>query len=261
LNRQFAAAWQGGIGLDFAHQNQVIDTSITETNLSTALLNGQMVKLHPSLKWTLTGGEWVEGELMVDRQFVRRPFDGYWEGGPKVKSGFSYGSQSEFTASYQFLIRGYDTRTEFDPLGNPIPGTALEFFEHRAELGLKHNWDAQRHWRSTTKLTYLRSEDDGPGYFNYRGYTAAERFQYVNAVWDLRAELKAAWYEYPVQPVSDTDARKRRKTDLNLVVRGERALTKRLKAFAEYEFGRSDSNRRPDEYGVNIFSGGLELEF
>ena len=101
LNRQFAAAWQGGLGLDFAHQNQVIDTSITETNLSTALLNGQMVKLHPSLKWTLTGGEWVEGELMVDRQFVRRPFDGYWEGGPKVKSGFSYGSRSEFTASYQ----------------------------------------------------------------------------------------------------------------------------------------------------------------
>ena len=64
-----------------------------------------------------------------------------------------------------------------------------------------------------------------------------------------------------MQTVSDTDLRKRHRTDLTLALRGERQLAKHVRLYAQYDYERTDSNSALDEYTVNTVSGGVAVEF
>ena len=254
-------SWHPGFDLQYFYQDQVIDASITETNSGPTLVQGHNISARPSVRRDLPGGFWLEGSAAITRQYYRAPLDDYWEGGPQLSVGRDYGFQSSASLTYHWLLRDYDTREDVTLKGAGVPGTSLQFRQHEIEASLRHNFDAERHWRSVTKLGVLWSEDNGSGYFNYTRCQISEQLRYVAKSWEIKAQVRFANYDFLQQSASATDSSTRQKEVFAASLRGEKKLFPKLKVFAEYAFERSLSNRTLDEYQVNKVSGGIDWEF
>ena len=254
-------AWRVGLDLRYVYQDQVVDTSITEANLEATLVRGHGLAVLPNLLWSFSAQAWLELAGTAQRQYYRSPLDSYWEGGPKLTLGHDYGYQSSLTLSYSWNHRLHDTREEVSLSGTNQPGTSLQFFQQEVELAWRHNWDAQRRWRATTRLGFQRNQDNGPGFYDYQRYLAAEQLRCVAATWELKAQGRLAYYRFDHQRASDTHPGFRRKAIVSLSVRGEKKVWRELKLFAEYEREQSLSNRTIDEYQANRVAGGVSWEF
>jgi hypothetical protein len=142
-----------------------------------------------------------------------------------------------------------------------VTNTVRTVAQHDITGAWKHYWDAARRWRTATKLGYRDSSDDFSGYFDYERYSVSQEVRFQTATWEITAEARLSHYRYPVQTVSDTDLRKRERSDLTLALRGERQITKHIRLYAQYDYERTDSNSALDEYTVNTVSGGVAVEF
>ena len=253
--------WRLGLDARYVFQDQVVDTSITETNLTATLIRGNGVALIPNVRWMFTHDTWLELSGTAQRQFYREPLDDYWEGGPKLMLGRDYGHRSSLTLAYSWNVRDYDTREQVSLSGTNLAGTSLEFLQHDVELAWRHNWDAPRHWRTATRLGFQDNQDNGPGFYDYRRYSASQQLRYVAPTWEIKAQGRVSFYDFEFQHISATDSDLRQKATVNVSLRGEKKLGRYWSLFAEYEYEQSLSNRTVDEYRANRVAGGLGVKF
>src|SRR5262249_51005944 len=147
--------------------------------------------------------------------------------------------------------------------GTNNPGTSLRFFQQELESVWSHNWDSQRHWRSVTRFGLQFNQDNGPGFYNFRRYLAAEQLRYVASPWEFKVQGRISYYDFQhqlaVPDSADTDLRQ--KAVVGVSARGERKVGKQFMLFAEYEYERSLSNRSVEEYHANKVTGGMGWEF
>lgn len=258
---ELGARLQGGLTAQYLYLDQVFDVSVTETNTEPLLLVGHQLALRPALRGKLPQHGWVEVEALVQRQWFAAPVDDYWESGPRITVGRDYGHRSTVSLGYQFGWRVHDTRPPLELDGTPLPGDELEFRQHNVELALRHNWDERRRWRTVTRLIVQLSEDNGPGYFDYRLYKAAQQVRYVTLNWELKGQVRVSHYDFVNQPVSNADPARREKTLVAAGLRAERKVTKHLMLFADYEHEQSLSNRSTDKYRVHRVSAGVDWQF
>lgn len=258
--RIWEPSWQGTWGLEYLYQDQILDVSITETNLAAVRVRGHTIAARPALRHDL-GPAWAEAQGNVQRQFFQAPLDDFWEAAYRFVWGLPYGNKSEFTISYEFGRRWYDEDQLRTELGVPIPGTRRELRLQELRLTLRHQWDSAQRWRTTTRLSGRLNEDSGSGYFDYARGQILQQIRYRGGKWELHAEARLGRYEYALQTVSAIDPSLRKRDELMLGFRCERKLTKSLKLFGDYSYERTLSSRTIEEYEVNTVSGGLNWEF
>lgn len=244
----------------YIYQHQVMDVS-TASELDILKVRGHTMMFEPSLRLDLAASWWCKGQANATRQWFESPLDDYWEVGPGMEVGRSYGAQSEMAVHYRFGHRSYDSDESLDQDGLPIPGTARTFNRHEVEWRWRHFWDARNRWRSTTRLGYQRNEDSAEGYFDYNRYLLGHQLRFRTGTWTLLAEFKLYFYDYGHQTVSLTDADKRSRDELSLRVRAEKKVGKYLAFYAEAEREQVNSNIDSEEYRANVVSGGLLWEF
>jgi len=260
--------WQAALGVETIYLDQVIDLlgvdpalSAVRTNRAVAL-RAWTLALRPGTRRALTETMWVTLELPMSRQFYNRLLDDSWEVGPKAALGRTYGNESEVSISYAFTHRDFETGSGREAGTTNAVGRANRLAAQHDVFGAwKHYWDSARRWRNTTKIGYRHNSENFSRDFDYERYLVAHEFRFQDAKWEFSAEARFAYYHYPVQTVSDTDSRKRHRTDLTLSLRGERQIAKHIRLYAQYDYERTDSNAALDEYTVNTVSGGVAVEF
>jgi hypothetical protein len=261
VKKAFGQGWKAGLSAEYIYFNQVFDASAFEETLQAIQLEGHGLTLRPSLSRQLSKASRLELELPANRQFFIRYIDDYWEVGPKLNFIHEYGRQADITVSYQFRDRIHDKRHARDGSGLFELGRGLEFYQHEILGTWRQYWDASRHWRTVTKLSFERNEDNGGGYYNYFRPQLGEQLRYEARSWAVRAEARVSYYQYDRQTIADPESPVRHKSFLRVGLHGEKALTKSMKVFAEYELERAISNLSTDTYTANTFSAGLNWEF
>jgi hypothetical protein len=261
LDQRWTPSWRSTLALEYFYQDQVLDVSITETNLARVQVLGHTFIARPGVRWDGAAGWWLALELQGERELLRAPLDNYWEVGPVWVAGRTYGHRSELSLGYEFSYRFYDEDEQLDEDGNPIAGTDRALRQHEARLTWRHYWDARRSWRTTAKLTYALNQDNGSGYFDFHKAQGSFQLRYGLPALEVLGEAKLAYYYFPVQTVSDVDDSNRQRVEAILSLRSELALTRFVKLFAEYEFEQVESNLSLEEYTVNTVRGGLIWEF
>jgi hypothetical protein len=260
LKKTIANSWTIGLSGEYLFFDQVFDNSIVSTQLVALPVDGNGFTLRPSLKKQFDRGYHLELEAPATRQIFDQFIDDYWETGPKLSFGREYGHKSDLSLSYQFNYRRYDTQAALDASGNALAGKGLDFYQHELLLGWRQIWDADGRWRTVTRLSLQRNDDNGGGYYNFWRPYLSEQLRYQRSGWEVRAEAKLAYYHYDLQRIADLASPIRHKLYLRLGFRAEKALTKSLKLFGQYEFERAASNLSFDQYKVNTVFGGLEWE-
>ncbi len=253
--------WRAGLGAEYLYQDQVLDASVTETNLVAVPALGHTIAARPAVRWDWAETDWLELQFPVQRQLFQAPLDDYWAAGPKLTAAHAYGYSSEVGLSWELTRVAYDDAPELTAGGEPIPGTHRAYTRPEMRLLWRHYWDKNQRWRTATKLVFLLNRDDGSGYFNYSKVQFSQQLRYRVKTWEAVAEAKLADYRYDVQTVSPNDLTKRKRQEFLLNLRAEKHLTKFLGLFAEYEREQTFSNLTIDEYTVNTVSGGLLWEF
>src|ERR1044071_931279 len=257
--RDWGSGWQASLAVEYVYQNQVLDVSTTEPGLTPLPVQGHGIILRDEIRHNFGSNYWVSLELLAKRQFFRQPLDDYWEYGPRIILGRSYGHKSELSVSYEIEERPYDDEELRLADGTPVPGTRRTSLLQAARFTWKHYWDAQNHWRTSTRLAASQNEDNGSGYFDFTRIQAGEQILFRTENWDISAEARATRYNYPVQ--TGTDLAKRRVSELLFTFRCERRVARFLKLSAEYEYNRVISNLEPEQYTVNTVKGALNWVF
>lgn len=253
--------WRTGIGVNYLFQNQVFDVTATETNRAEI---GEVVGHNLTGRWFVRKKVqrwWAEAEVNLTRQLYEAPLDDFWQTGPHLAVGRDYGHGSDVTLSYRWDHLLFDTRETVDAQGYADPGTDLRFQAHTIDLIWRHVWDKNRRWQTTAKAGLETNEDNGSGYFDFWLYRAALQAKFLTRSWELSAQARLGWYDYPVQPVSPTDPELREKTLLSAGIRGQTALSKRWKVYAQYSRDQSLSNLAFDDYSANTVSAGVDVRF
>jgi hypothetical protein len=252
--------WEVGLPISYSYMDEVFDASATEQIFETLPVKAHRLGVAPYVTRELPWSSVLELRFNFDRQLFNEPLDDYWEYGPQLLWRKPYGNRSEFNISYSFRERPYDTR-EFTTLDfQDIPGTSLTYRQHEVETSLNHSWDADRHWRTRTRLSYTRNEENGTGYYDYNRYRFAQRAGYYGKTWQAVVEGKVLHYDYIRQPVFETGGL-RTLWEYVLGVRMEKNLLQKLKIFLETEHEWVDSNNEIEEYQVNTVMSGVDWEF
>lgn len=269
VKQRLAEAWTVAASVQYFYQNQVFDATDSLGAFATVKAQGHGLTVRPSLRRDLPGRLWAELEGEAGRQFFASPLDDEWHGGPRLTLGHSYGRRSEMTAGFRSEVRAFDTRRQFDAEGFAMPDTRLRFWQHAAELRWLHYWDQGRRWRTTARVNYAWNEDNGQGFYDYVRYRFGAQVRYRARRWEVAAQGRVSHYDFDVQqvalpgeePGSVRGFARRRKTDFELSLRGERHLRRGLKAFGEFVFDRSDSNQGFNNYLANTLLLGFDWQF
>ena len=220
-----------------------------------------MATIRPSVGRAFSNGSRLELELPGTRQLFDDYIDDFWEANAKLSWIKPFGRKAELSFSYQFGQRLHDTREVRDAQGRVEPGEGLVFYEHEITAAWRQYWDVDRRWRTTTKLTLQRNEDNGGGYYDYWRPYLSEQLRYQSKAWELRAEARVSYYNYDRQRIDGAESDLRTKTYVRFGLRAERKLTKSVKLFGLYEHERALSNLSFDRYTVNTISGGVAWEY
>lgn len=261
LKRTWSEQWSSSLSGQYLYQNQVVDLSTSLATPTVLAVQSHTYSTRFAVRRTFAERWWWELEPTLTRQDFNSPLDDYWEGGPKLSLGRTYGQRSEATVSYELNHRPYDHREQSTRAAAAIPGTALAFTQHRAQLTWKHHWDEPRHWRTTTKLGYEASHDHGSGYYDFRKWQVSQQVRWAAAPWEVSLTGRVADYRYPHQAVAPGDPRGTARADFSLHLHLERALTKRMKWFLDYDFERSLANQPATGYAVNLLNSGVSWDF
>lgn len=247
-----------GIELAALYQDQVMDVSETETNLTRLLVEGVGISLKPKWTHTLGPGWEMRLESVGGRQLYAGELDHYWEAGARLTLLRTYGHRSELSVNVQSLHWLYDDREQTDREGESVPGTDLVFWRPELFGQWRHNWDAKKRWTTTTKVGWLWNQDDGSGYWNYDRLMLSQRVRWRQGGWEIAVGGRAGWYFYQVQTVG-TEPRERWYATVD--VRVERRLSKHWFAYAAGEWNWNDGNEPLDQYRDWTAGGGVGVEF
>lgn len=248
--------WGGQV--NYLYQHHVVDLSETETLRSHLLMDGYTYMLRPYWKHAFDGGWAVQCETEVLRQLYSGEVSGYWAPAAGLRLIRSYGHRSEFSMYGQSKYIEYDSREEFDSAGLAIPHTGLVYQQNETGCQWRHNFDQKRNWRTTSKLSYMSSQDSGSGYFDYSRSQFSQQLRWKNAHWELKCVARLSWYNYPEQKIGNDPFER---SSISLDIRIERRLGKRwlLYSLAEHEW--SMSNDALEQYNNWMVGGGAGYEF
>lgn len=247
-----------GAGFDYFYQYQVMDVSETELDQSRVLVKGHSFSIAPEWKHQLHP-DWAFS-LVGDatRQLYEVDLDDFWQGAVQAKLSRSYGNRSEAAVSYALRHRFYDTREQYTAAGVPETGTSLVYRSHELAGDWKHYWDGDRHWRTVVKAGYLRSEDNGSGYFDYDRIQLAAGVRWKPAGWEVGAAGRAGWYLYDLQQVAGEN---RERSYYAVDGRIERRLANHWLAYLVASHEWNLSNDPLEQYNDWVASAGIGADF
>lgn len=244
--------------LTYLYQHQVLDVSETEALRTRLLVDGHGTSIRPHWKHFLGSGWAAQLEVAASRQMYDGDLDDYWDFGSRLSVLRSYGYRSEFSLGYQLKQLRYDTREQFDSSGLALSGTALRYWQQELALQWRQHWDEARHWRTTTKGSYLTSADNGSGYFDYQRFLFSQQLRWSTATWEIKANARGGWYFYRRQWVG---LERRERSYAVIDLRVERRVGKHWVIYAGAEREWNFSNDPLDEYRDWTASAGAGVEF
>jgi hypothetical protein len=247
-----------GIELSALYQNQVLDVSETETNLTRLLVEGVGFSLKPKWNHTFSPGWEMRLEAVGGPQLYWGEVDSYWEAGGKLSLLRTYGQKSEVSLNFQSLHWLYVDREQNDLQGELVPGSSLAFWRPEVFAQWRHNWDEQRRWTTTTKVGWLQNVDNGSGYWDYHRLALSQKVRWRQGAWEIAGGARFGWYLYSVQSVG-SEPRERVYTTLDLRV--ERRLGKKWFLYASAESDWNWSNQPLDQYRDWSAGAGIGREF
>jgi hypothetical protein len=242
----------------YLYQHQVLDVSETEAVLTRMLVDGHTYTLRPYWKHTLAPGWAVQLEAAGLRQLYNDELSDYWEAATRLSLIRGYGFRSELSIGYQPKYIWYDDREQFDTAGVAIPGTSLRYWQHEIGGQWRHHWDEARHWRTTSRLSYLFNQDNGSGYFDYNRLLFTQQLRWTNPRWEIKGGVRVGWYYYPVQQI-DNEQLERSYVVVDLRI--ERRLGKSWLLYVNAEREWSMSNDALEQYNDWLAGGGIGMEF
>jgi len=243
---------------NYLYQHQVLDVSETEAVLTRMLVDGHTYTLSPYWEYAFTTNWAMHLEASGLRQLYGGDLSDYWQAGARLSLVYSYGHRSEISLGYLSRNLLYDSREEYDQDGIAIPGTSLVYWQQEVGLQWRHYCDEARHWRLTTKFSYLFNQDNGSGYFDYDRLLFSEQLRWSNPLWEIRFGARLGWYYYPVQKIRSEQLER---SYVMLDARVERRLGKHWLLYAAAEREWNMSNDPVEQYNVWMASGGVGLDF
>ena len=255
------AGWSLRTGVEYVYQDQQLDVSANEVDLSVTNVLGHSLTLRPVLRRALGRATWIELEPRAQRSLYNPPLDDVWEGGGAVTVGWKPNARSELSLSGSYDHRWYDTEPERTVTGDPVPGTTRESDIWDVRARWRQTWDEQARWRTTARIGGRLLRDGAAGYYDYNRLTADCLIRYHAARWRAEVGPRVAVYDYLQQTTSDTDLSARRRCEVGLTTSLQWTVYRRAALFLEYAWEQTLSSRPEDEYGVNTLGGGVRLEY
>ncbi|MGC9943603.1 MAG: hypothetical protein ABSE48_17390 [Verrucomicrobiota bacterium] len=259
-SRAFSGGWSSGVGLNYIYQNQIVDNPNDQTNQSPGRVTGNDF----IARWFVRkefNSIWVQLDLSGQRGLMNAPLGDYWQFGPRLGIGYRYGPGSSLVFNYQWAYQVSDSRQQLDSQGVTLAGTTLALYMQSLDFTWHQVWDSSNHWDTSFNAGVDLNADNGPGYYNYTQYRLSTSIEYKAATWAVSAYIKAGYYDYPVQTVSDDSGELRSKTWFTAGIHVEKQALKKLKVFADYAYDRSLSDLSTDDYVDNTISAGLAWQF
>ncbi|MCU0788869.1 MAG: hypothetical protein MUC91_11910 [Verrucomicrobia bacterium] len=241
----------------YLYQNQILDVSETEQVFRRVGVVGQGLSLKPYWEHDLSKAWCLKVVGIATRQIYQAELDDYWEGLVRLDLAYTYGQRSSVTVSYELRHRFYDTREQYDLEGTPVSGTDLVYRYHEIGGEWRHYWDSDRRWRTTFRAGFLRSEDNGQGYFNYDRAQVSAQMRWQQGGWEAALKGLCGWYWYPNQAVLGDE---RNRSSYALELRVERAIDEHWLLYAAAGREWNISNNPLEEYDDWVASAGLGLE-
>lgn len=261
------ARWQPGPAfkgtwlLQAYHQDQVLDVSVTEADLSTAQLQVTGFATGPSARWNFASF-FVDAKVLTRRDTYRDDIDGYVDSEGAFATGYTWGHDSELSLGVARRLRDHDSRQQYTVSGRPIAGTRLKTRQSDANLTWTQNFDAAKKLRLTATLARQWSRDNGTGYFNYDRDTARARLTWKSDPWENEFGAEVNRYRFPVQFIGlGINPDVRRKNELRLSWELTRRLSDSLATFLYLEREQSRSNDDRSRFTVNTVYAGLRLSW
>ncbi len=256
---QPGTVFRGGWTFQAYHQDQVLDVSVTEADLSVAQIRVTGLTTGPTVRWT-PGPLWIEAKAGVRRDTYREDLDGYDDAEGGAGLGYTWGHGSELSATVLGRRRDHDSRQQFTVSGRPIAGTRLGTRQTDAQLEWVQAFDAEKRLRLTATLARQWSRDNGSGYFDYDRDTARVRLAWRTADWEHDWEAEASRHLFPVQFVGvGINPDNRRKDEVRLAWSGLRRLRENLAVFVAVEREQSRSNDDRSRFTVNTVRLGVRM--
>jgi len=253
-------AWTLTGPLEYLYVDQVMDVSATQAEVQATRVQGQSFGARPSLQHHFAAGT-LEVEMAGLRQLYEPPLDDSWELESKLTWQHPLATRTRADFFYDFRRTWFDTDQERDVSGEEVPGTHREMQRHELGLKMRHEWGANRSWRLTGTVSGQHASDLASGYYDFIRPAGDVRLRHRAKGWTFEGAIRARWYNYPVQTVSDTDDTLRRRSELALELKGGREIVSWLQVFVEYSYEQTFANRPTEEYAVNTVSCGLEALF
>jgi len=264
VERELPDGWQAGLEARGLYEDEVLDISTGQGTPATALVEGYGITGTPSLRKDLMAGLWLKLEVPVTRWYFKAPLDDYWEFGPVVTAGYDFGKRADVAVSYGATYQPHDQWGTLDVYGRQLPQLLLlEIFQHQVEIAWHQYWDAQRRWRSSTRLIFDYREDNGGGYFNNYQYQAVQDLRWQTSNWEIKGSAQLVYEDYPIQTIAYHNSETLHRNLLDLSLEAEHRLFKSLKGFGKVEYQRAISNEvlNAGDYKATTVSGGIRWEF
>lgn len=253
----FKAAWF----VQAYHMDQVLDVSVTETELSTAQLRVTGFATGPSARWT-PAPFWLETKILARRDTYRDDLDGYRDTEGSLAVGRVWGHGSELSATVTGRLRDHDSRPQVTVAGRPLPGTQLETRQTEGLLQWLQVFDAAKTLRFSAALGRQWSRDNGTGYFDYDRDTARARLTWKSAAWENEFGAEANRYRFPVQFIGvGINPAIRRKNELRFSWELTRRFSERLAGFFYIEREHSRSNDDRSRFTVHTVFAGVRVSW
>jgi hypothetical protein len=261
VQKYFGGVWRGGLELRYVYLDQVLEELVETGGLQPVIAQGNTLRVRPFLRRDLGTNWWLQLELPISREWLQSPLDDDWNYGAQVSLGRDYGHRSELALTVGGAYVAHDEWLARDSLGTEIPDRKLAIWRQITELKWVHQWDAQRRWRSTTKLGFQSNWDNGGGYFDYYQYRLSEELRFQSRDWEIKGTAGVSYYNFPVQTVAAPPSPTLYLTSLDVTFRVERRLYRSLHCFAMFEHEQTLSNDPTSEFNANVTTGGLSWEF
>lgn len=256
LEKDLGAKWGLRLTGQYFYFDQVMDVSDSQGLQQPLPVLGHTVTVKPAIQHRFGRTNWVELELVANRQWFEQPLDGYWEWGPRLTLGRKFGRKADLSLSGQFTERPYDSRLRTDATGLAQSG-ALAYHQQLLHLQWRLHLDPLHRWRLTSRLGLERNADNAAGYYDYWRYFLSEQLRYRRQTWELTGNARLSRYDYTVQTATASAGELLERTSVSLGLRGEVNLGKHVKCYIEYEHDRTFSNHPFSQYQIHNVNGGL----
>jgi hypothetical protein len=257
---QRSTAFKAGWTVQAYHMDQVLDVSVTETELSTAQLQVTGFVTGPNIRWNFAPA-FLEAKITGRRDTYRRDVDGYFESEGFVRVGATFG-RHEFGLGTARRLRDHESRPQFTISGRPIAGSILETRQTDALADWTMQFGENKQGRVATSVGRQWSRDNGSGYFNFHRDIARTRFHWKSEAWEHELGLEYNRYEFSRQFVGigiNPDLRYKRELRGSWEV--TRQLGRKLAAFLVVQHERSSSNDERSRFTVQTIYAGVKASW